>query len=174
MATICRKLSDHPSYFADDCLLYRRLQNNADCCQLQEDLDKLHKWEQKWQIAFNADKCEVIRITNKKRPLCSDYFIHNQKLSLRNLGVTIGSELSWSRHADNITKKVNSTMGFRKRNIRSAPQAAKETVSDQLWSMPLQPGHHSQIQKPARLRWSSEGQRDVCQITTDAPAVSQR
>ena len=44
------------------------------------------------------------------------------------LGVTIGSHLSWSRHADNITKKANSTMGFLKRNIRSAPQAAKETA----------------------------------------------
>ena len=170
--------------FADDSLLYRRMQNNADRCQPQEDLDKLQGWEQKWQVAFNAEKCKVIRITNKKRPLCSDYFIHNQKLALRTeakyLGVTIGSDLSWSRHADNITKKANSTMGFLKRNIRSAPQAAKETAynlrpsSDQLWSMPLQPGHHSQILKPARLRWSSEGQRDLCQMTTDAPAVSQR
>ena len=118
--------------FADDSLLYRRIQNNADCCQLQEDLDKLQEWEQKWQMAFNAEKCEVIRITNKKRPLCSDYFIHNQKLALRTeakyLGVTIGSDLSWSRHADNITKKANSTMGFLKKNIRSAPQAAKETA----------------------------------------------
>ena len=69
--------------FADDSLLYRRIQNNADCCQLQEDLDKLQEWEQKWQMAFNADKCEVIRTTNKKRPLCSDYYIHNQKFALR-------------------------------------------------------------------------------------------
>ena len=82
--------------FADDSLLYRRIKNNADHCQLQGDLDKLQEWEQKWQMAFNAEKCEVIRITNKKRPLCSDYFIHNQKLALRTeakyLGVTIGSD----------------------------------------------------------------------------------
>ena len=133
-------------------------------------------------MALNAEKCEVIRITNKKRPLCSDYFIHNQKLALRTeakyLGVTIGSDLSWSRHADNITKKAKSTMGFLKRNIRSAHKLQRKLPSrpsaDQLWSMPLQPGHHSQILKPARLRWSSEGQRDLCQMTTDAPAVSQR
>ena len=171
-----------PKSNSDDSLLYRRIQNNADCCQLQEDLDKLQEWEQKWQMAFNVEKCEVIRITNKKRPLCSDYFIHNQKLALRTeakyLRVTIGSDLSGSRHVDNITKKANSTMGFLKRNIRSAPQAAKELptrpLSDQLWSMPLQPGHHSQILKPARLRWSSEGKHDLCQMTTHAPAVSQR
>ena len=117
--------------FADDSLLYRRIKNIADCHQLQEDLNKLQEWEQRWQTGFNADKCEVIRITNKKRPLCSDYTIHNQKLNIETeakylgLGVTISSDLSWSRHAD---KKANSTMGFLKRNIRSAPQATKDTA----------------------------------------------
>ena len=119
--------------FADDSLLYRRIQNNADCRQLQEDLDKLQEWEQKCQMAFNADKCEVIRITNKKWPLCSDYFTHNQKMAIRTEakypGVTISSDLSWSRHADNVKKKENSTMGFLERYIRSAPQAAKETAN---------------------------------------------
>ena len=44
--------------------------------------------------------------------------------------VAINSDISWSRHADNATveKDKNSTMGFLKRNIRSAQQAAKETI----------------------------------------------
>ena len=83
-------------------------------------------------MGFNADKCEVIRITNKKRLLCLDYTIHNQKLNVKTeakyLGMTISIDLSWSRHVDNVTKKTNSTMGFFKRNIRSAPQAAKDTA----------------------------------------------
>ena len=83
-------------------------------------------------MAFNEDKGEVISLTNKKRPLCFNYLIHNQKLALRTeakyLGVTIGSNLSSSRHADNITKKANSTQGFPKRNIRYAPQAANKTA----------------------------------------------
>ena len=44
------------------------------------------------------------------------------------MGVTISSDLSWSRHADNVVKKADFTMGFLKRNIRSAPQAAKATA----------------------------------------------
>ena len=83
-------------------------------------------------MGFNADKCEVIRITNKKRPLCSDYTIHNQKLNIKTetkyMGATISSDLSWSRHADNIAKKADSTMEFLKRSIRSASQAAKATA----------------------------------------------
>ena len=116
----------------NDSLLYRRIRNDADCRQLQEDLDKLQKWEQRWQMGFNADKCEVIRITNKKRLLCSDYTIHKQKLNVKTeakyLGVTISSDRSWSRHADPVTKKANSTIGFLKRNMRSAQQAAKDTA----------------------------------------------
>ena len=42
--------------------------------------------------------------------------------------MTISRNLSWSRHADNVTKKANSTMGFLKRNIISVPQAAKDTA----------------------------------------------
>ena len=100
--------------FTDDSLLYRRIQDNADCHQLQEDLDKPQESEHKWQMGFNADKCEVIRITNKKRPICSDYSIHNQKLTIRTeakyLGVTFSSDLSWSRYAVNVAKKANSTI----------------------------------------------------------------
>ena len=118
--------------FADDSLLYSRIQNVDDCHKLQEDLNKLQEWEQRWQMGFNADTCKVIRITNKKRPLCSDYTIHKQRLNIKAeatfLGVTISSDLSWSRHAGNVAKKANSTMGFLKRNIRSAPQAAKDTA----------------------------------------------
>ena len=34
--------------FADDSLLYRRIKNFADCHQLQEELNKLQEWEQRW------------------------------------------------------------------------------------------------------------------------------
>ena len=61
--------------------------------------------------------------------------IHNQKLAMRSkakyLGVTISSDLYWSRYADSVTNKGNSTIGFLKRNARSARQAAnfiKETA----------------------------------------------
>ena len=46
-------------------LLYRRIQSIATSNKLQE-------WEQRWQMGFNAGK----------RPLCSDYTIHNQKLNI--------------------------------------------------------------------------------------------
>ena len=40
--------------------------NQSDCQSLQKDLTKLETWEQELLMAFNPDKGEVIRITNKR------------------------------------------------------------------------------------------------------------
>jgi hypothetical protein len=57
-------INDLPEYvtsnvrlFADDCLLYRVINNNNDQHQLQNDLQQLEIWEKKLQMQFNADKC---------------------------------------------------------------------------------------------------------------------
>ena len=80
-------------------------------------------------MEFNADKCEVIRITTKKNPIIYNYQIHQTTLrsteQAKYLGVTITPDLSWKCHIDNITKKANSTMAFLRRNIRSSPRDAK-------------------------------------------------
>ena len=48
-------INDLPSYvdspvrlFADDCVIYREIKSNYDSVRLQEDLDNLNRWEQKW------------------------------------------------------------------------------------------------------------------------------
>ena len=118
--------------FADDSLVYRKISNKRDCEELQQDLDRLQEWEKKWQMAFNAEKCEVLCITNKKNTIQHNYLIHGQKLAIKSdskyLGVTISSNLSWSKHVNNISKKANSTMAFLRRNIRPASQQAKSTA----------------------------------------------
>ena len=49
--------------FADDSLLYRIISNQSDCSLLLEDLDRVQVWEKRWQMSFNADKCEVLCIS---------------------------------------------------------------------------------------------------------------
>ena len=51
--------------FADDCVLYRNVKTLEDCELLQEDLKNLEKWEEKWSMSFNPDKCNSISITRK-------------------------------------------------------------------------------------------------------------
>ena len=83
-------INDMPGYaisqtrlFADDCLMYRKVSSTSDCTQLQEDLDNLIQWEQQWQMQFNPDKCEVLTITEKRKPLHHDY-TYSKMLILRN------------------------------------------------------------------------------------------
>ena len=83
--------------FADDCLVYRRINSTEDSKALQSNLDKLQQWENKWLMEFNESKCEAIRITNKRNPIDVDYPIHNtllaRVLSAKYLGLNIHEKL---------------------------------------------------------------------------------
>ena len=49
--------------FADDTIAYLTIKSNRDCTTLQNDLDKLIIWEQKWKMAFHPDKFYVLHHT---------------------------------------------------------------------------------------------------------------
>ena len=66
--------------FADDTIIYLTVTNQTDCQALQADLIKLEIWESEWLMAFNPDKCGVIRITNKKKHNLFNYTLHGISL----------------------------------------------------------------------------------------------
>ena len=41
--------------FADDCLLFRPIRNNRDTQILQNDLNSMEEWENRWQMAFHPE-----------------------------------------------------------------------------------------------------------------------
>ena len=117
--------------FADDALLYRPIHTGEDATHLTKDLERLQDWERTWQMSFNPDKCEVLRITNKRTNIISQqYSIHGAVLRTVNqakyLGVTIKNNLDWKPHVNNICKKANSTRGFLQRNLRKCSPKIKE------------------------------------------------
>ena len=48
--------------FADDCLLYREINDFKDHLTLQKDLRELEKWADMWGMRFNASKCNILSI----------------------------------------------------------------------------------------------------------------
>lgn len=51
--------------FADDTKLFRKSSSEQDHKELQEDLNRLVRWSEDWQLAFNEGKCKVIKIPTK-------------------------------------------------------------------------------------------------------------
>ena len=107
--------------FADDTLMYLTIKGQSDAAALQEDLNSLAIWEEKWMMAFHPQKCIVLPITRNRKPLLFNYTLHGHTLErtshAKYLGINITSTLNWSHHIQQITNKANRTLGFLKRNV---------------------------------------------------------
>ena len=118
--------------FADDCLVYRKTNNHSDQQVLQDDLNKLEQWQNKWQMNFNPSKCHILTISPKKCYNSPTYTLCNQPLkqvdSHPYLGVEIDNKLRWDKHIDNITNKANHVLGLLKRNLSCCPTEVKVTA----------------------------------------------
>ena len=71
----CAHINDLPEsvksnvrLFADDCLLYRPIRFLAEQSCLQDDLNSLQDWAQKWCMNFNPSKCTVLHIIRTPPP----------------------------------------------------------------------------------------------------------
>ena len=86
--------------FADDCLLYREILTPEDSIMMQRDLDTLHQWSERWQMAFNTDKCFIMRVTlARKNIIQHQYTMNGSVLTMTNdityLGVVLNHKLQW-------------------------------------------------------------------------------
>ena len=52
-------LSNPCLLFADDTKIYSHIRNEYDIYQLQQDIDKLLRWSEKWQMPFNIPSAKV-------------------------------------------------------------------------------------------------------------------
>jgi hypothetical protein len=152
-------VSSSARLFADYCLLYRPITTEIDATKLQEDIDALQNWEITWQMSFNPDKCEVLRITDKRNKIMANYYIHGQQLQIvdnaKYLGLTISKNLSWNNRVNNITKKAHfspspsfdATSETAHRELRHRPTTHSY---DHHLNMPLLCGIH--IRKPTSIK----------------------
>ena len=65
MIAIGTKINSTVRLYADDVLIYRTIQSEADGISLQNDLSNLESWANLWQMKFNPAKCIATCCYNK-------------------------------------------------------------------------------------------------------------
>ena len=119
---ISRNIMSNTKLFADDMKVYRILRDTKkDIEERQKDLTRLESWSNDWQLKFNTDKWEVMRISKKNDYSSPEYHLCGNQLKavseVKDLGIYITSNLSWSTQANKCANKANSVLGFIRRTV---------------------------------------------------------
>ena len=129
LSDINNAITSQIKLFADDSVLYRSIHNQNDQVILQNDLDTISSWAEKWLMELNINKCSVLSITLKRNSIFHDCNILGATLKrVTNhdyLGVTISNDLNWLRHVTIIYNKVSRTLGLLKRTLSPCSQDVK-------------------------------------------------
>jgi len=107
--------------FADDTKIYGAVMDNKDRENLQNDLDNLVKWSEKWQMTFNVEKCKVMHLGKGNRKY--SYNMKGQQLEEvaveKDLGVHVTSDLKASKQCTQAYNKASQMLGMVGRTIKS-------------------------------------------------------
>ena len=105
--------------FADDTKLFRKVNTDGDKQHLQNDLDRLVKWSEKWQMLFNFGKCKCLHTGH--RNLNVNYKMGDTVLGTtvkeKDLRVTISADMKVSEQCGIAASKGNQILGLIRRNI---------------------------------------------------------
>ena len=119
VSDISDDVSSNVILFADDTKLYSRVERQEDCHTLQEDINKLVNWSEKWLMRFNTEKCKVLHFGHNNKQ--QHYFMKDSKLSTtkeeKDLGVLITDNLKPSSQCTAAVNKTMSALRWSKRSF---------------------------------------------------------
>ena len=148
------------SSFADDTRVQRGISSHDDCSDLQADLQLVYSWSEKVNMTFNSDKFECMRYwaDPAKAPIFQYLGPDGEpiavKTDLRDLGIRLSSDLSFSIHIENTVASASKLVGWGLRTFRGRGRLVMLTLlkslvqpkldyCSQLWS----PGDQTSINK---------------------------
>ena len=104
--------------FVDDIKVFRRVNNDGDKKHLQNDLDKLVKWSEKWQM-FSLEKCKCLHTGhgNLNVNYKMGHTVLGTTVKEEDLGVTISADMNVSEQYGIAASKGNQIFGLIIRNI---------------------------------------------------------
>ena len=110
--------------FADDTRLVRGIHTEEDSVALQDDLNKVYTWAEETGMTFNAGKFELLRfwMDRDRVPdilyLAPDGGPIEEKESLRDLGVIINTDFTFSVQIDRVVESGSRMAGWVLRTFR--------------------------------------------------------
>ena len=133
-------INDLPEYvkspvhlFADGTGVLLNIHSTEHYLRLQNNLKSLEDWENDWSMAFNPEKCKVLRISRKKTTSFHNYILHGVVLKAvthaKFLGVHLTKDLKWNIQISKIVAKGNQTLSFLKKNLRVKSSSIKEKAN---------------------------------------------
>ena len=117
--------------FADDTKVFRRVtMMMIDKQHLQNDLSRLVKWSEKWQMLFNFGKCKCLH--TGRGNLDVNYKMGDTVLGTtvkeKDIGVTISADMNVSEQCGIAASKGNQILGLIRRNITYKEKANYTSV----------------------------------------------
>jgi len=105
--------------YADDTKILSIIRCNQDCDELQNAINKLVEWSNKWLLKFNKDKWKVMHIG--RHNVEHKYFMDSNQLAKteleKDLGVFVSKDLKWDDHINYMINKANRVLGLIKNSF---------------------------------------------------------
>ena len=132
----------HVTLFADDTRVCREINEESDIEKLQDDLNKIYKWQDLNNMKFNSGKSEVIKY-GKNNQLRNDftYLTPNadncidETETVKDLGIMLDNDMKFTSHINKVVSTVNMKVGWIFRNFNSRDMKILKT----LWKSLIQP-----------------------------------
>jgi hypothetical protein len=100
--------------FADDTKLMGKCSDLRGVADIREDLEKLCVWADKWQMAFNTEKCKVMHVGKNNGE--AKYMMGNKEITKvkeeKDLGVLVCQNLKVAKQCGQAAKKGNQILGM--------------------------------------------------------------
>ncbi len=107
--------------FADDAKMMGNTGSDLEARVVQDDLDKLTAWAEKWQMEYNVNKCKVMHFGNKngKRRFSLGLNELTETKEERDLGIIICDDLKVHKQCIKAANKGNQVLGLISRTFSS-------------------------------------------------------
>ena len=122
------------SSFADDTRAKRGIAEEQDCAILQLDLETIYKWAKKVNMHFNGDKFEVLRFWADRSAAPDFQYVApdgspiEEKECTRDLGVQLGTNLTFSAQVDHAVTAGSRMAGWALRSFRHRGRGVMMTL----------------------------------------------